>query len=65
MMLAQPRGFRRHVDLVAGAENRSNSNRRREGAINTLRRPHEVEVSTFPGREEHIERRLPYEPAPA
>jgi hypothetical protein len=64
-ILAQPRGFRRHADLVAGAANRSNSNRPRVGVINTLRRPDEVEVSTFPGREEHIERRLPHEPVPA
>jgi hypothetical protein len=65
VILAQPRDFRRHVDLAVGAENHSNSNRRRKDVINTLRRPDEVEVSTFPGREEHIERRLPYEPVPA
>jgi hypothetical protein len=59
LILAQPRGFCRHVDLAAGAENRSNSNRRRKDVINTLRRPDEVEVSTLPGREEHIEFRQP------
>ena len=64
-ILAQPRGFCRHVDLAVGAENRSNSNRRRKDVINTLRRPDEVDVSTLPGREEHIERRLPHEPVPA
>jgi hypothetical protein len=58
-ILAQPRGFRRHADLVAGAANRSNSNRLRADVINTLRRPDEVEVSTLPGREEHIEFRQP------
>jgi hypothetical protein len=55
LILAQPRGFRRHVDPAAGAANRSNSNRPRADVINTLRRPDEVEVSTLPGREEHIE----------
>jgi hypothetical protein len=64
-ILAQAHGFCRHVDLVAGAENRSNSSRRRKDVINILRRTDEVEVSTFPGREEHIERRLPHEPVPA
>jgi len=32
-----------------------------EDVINTLRRLGEVEVSTLPGREEHIEFRLPRE----
>ena len=65
VILAQPCGFCRHEDLAVGAENRSNSNRRRKDVINTLRRPDGVEASTFSGREEHIERRLPYEPVPA
>jgi hypothetical protein len=59
LILALPHGFRRHVDPVAGAANRSNSNRLRADVINTLRRPDEVEVSTLPGREEHIEFRQP------
>jgi 4-hydroxy-3-methylbut-2-en-1-yl diphosphate reductase len=59
LILAQPRGFRRHVDLVAGAANRSNSNQPRADVINTLRGLGEVEVSTLPGREEHIEFRQP------
>jgi hypothetical protein len=59
LVLMQPRGFHRHVDLVAGAANRSNSNPQRKDVINTLRRPDEVEVSTLPGREEHIEFRQP------
>ena len=54
-LLAQRRGFRRHVDLMAGAANRSNSNRPRADVIKTLRRPAEVDISTLPGREEHIE----------
>jgi hypothetical protein len=58
-LLAQRRGVRRHVDLVAGAANRSNSNRPRADVINTLRRPAEVDISTLPGREEHIEFRQP------
>ena len=58
-LLAQRRGFRRHVDLMAGAANRSNSNRPRADVINTLRRPTEVDISTLPGREEHIEFRQP------
>ena len=58
-LLAQGRGFRRHVDLAAGAANRSNSNRPRADVINTLRRPDDLEVSTLPGREEHIEFRQP------
>ena len=58
-LLAQRRGFRRHVDLVAGAANRSNSNRPRADVINTLRCPAEVDISTLPGREEHIEFRQP------
>jgi hypothetical protein len=55
LVLARPRGFWRHVDLTVGAANHSNSNRLSAGTINTLRRPAVVEVSTFPGREEHIE----------
>ena len=39
--------------------NRSNSNRLRKDVINTLRRPGKLDVSTFPGREEHIESRQP------
>ena len=58
-LLAQRRGFRRHVDLMAGAANRSNSNRPRADVINMLRRLAEVDVSTLPGREEHIEFRQP------
>jgi hypothetical protein len=54
-LLAQRRGFRRHVDLVAGAANRSNSNRPRADVINTLRRRNELEVSTLPSRKENIE----------
>jgi hypothetical protein len=59
LILAQPRGFCRHVDLVAGAANRSNSNRLNTDVINTLRRPDEAAVSTPPGWEEHIEFRQP------
>jgi hypothetical protein len=59
LILTQPRGFRRHVDLTVGAENRSNSNRLRADVINTLRRREQVDVSTLPGREEHIEFRQP------
>jgi hypothetical protein len=59
LILAHPHGFRRNVDPVAGAANRSNSNRPRAGVINTLQRPDEVEASTPPGREEHIEFRQP------
>jgi hypothetical protein len=59
LILAQPRGFCRHVDLVAVAENRSNSNRPRADVINTLGRADEAAVSTPPGREEHIEFRQP------
>jgi hypothetical protein len=54
-LLTQRRGFRRHVDLLARAANRSNSNRPRADVINTLRRLAQVDVSTLPGRGEHIE----------
>jgi hypothetical protein len=59
LILAQPRGFCRRVDPMAGAANRSNFNRPHADVINTLRRPDEVEVSTLPCREEHIEFRRP------
>jgi hypothetical protein len=59
LILAHPHSFRRNVDPVAGAANRSKSNRPRADVINTLRRPDEVEVSTLPSREEHIEFRQP------
>ena len=39
--------------------NRSNSNRLRADVINTLRRPGKLQVSTLPGREEHIVFRHP------
>jgi hypothetical protein len=59
LILGQPRGFRRHAELVGSTGNRSNSNRLHEDVINTLRQPGEVKVSTLPGREEHIEFRQP------
>jgi hypothetical protein len=59
LILAQPRDFCRPDDPTAGAENRSNFNRPHADVINTLRRPDEVEVSTLPCREEHIEFRRP------
>jgi|EndMetStandDraft_8_1072994.scaffolds.fasta_scaffold24329_3 hypothetical protein len=59
LMLTQPRGLCRHVDLVAGAANHSNSNRPRGHVINTLRRRNEGEVSTLASRKENIEFRQP------
>jgi hypothetical protein len=61
VVLAQPRGFCAGVVRATEIVERA----REEDVINTLRTPGPVEVSTLPGREEHIGFRLPRELATA